>query len=68
NRTAAEIVNGKHAPQRYKELEIQAGIPRKFLKELTISRKILYCLLSAKSKHGDFKEYHEKFNHTTYTP
>ncbi len=49
------------APTRYRTLQItaQAKIPG----ELRIPRAILGHLLAARSAHGDFSDYHERFNH-----
>ena len=49
------------APARYKELGIQlaSGCPP----ELELTRATLHRLLAARSGHGDFAEYHERFEH-----
>jgi hypothetical protein len=49
------------APARYKELGIQlaSGCPP----ELELTRATLHRLLAARSRHGDFAEYHERFEH-----
>jgi len=49
------------APARYKDLGItaQGRLPT----ELCLQRAILGRLLAARSGHGDFYEYHERFNH-----
>lgn len=57
-----------HGPARYKDLDIQAGVPGKCPATLRIPRKALHHLLSARSGHGDFENYHERFNHTSYSP
>jgi hypothetical protein len=51
----------KEAPTRYKELGVQlaSGCPP----ELELPRPILHCLLAARSGHGDFADYHERFAH-----
>ncbi|EXU94515.1 reverse transcriptase domain protein [Metarhizium robertsii] len=51
----------EHMPEKYKELKLKAttGCP----KELSISRAALHHLLAARSSHGDFADYHERFNH-----
>ena len=53
------------APQRYQDLNIPwaFGTPR----ELHIKRRLLGLLLAARSGHGDFKQYHERFNHEEAT-
>lgn len=56
-----------NAPTRYKELGILVGAPGKCPAELRLSRKALHHLISARSRHGDFKKYHERFNHTSYS-
>src|SRR6185437_2064964 len=43
-------------------------IPIKPLKELTLPRWVLGRLIVARSKHRDFPEYHERFNHPRYEP
>ena len=52
---------GKEAPSRYKELNIRLanGCPP----ELQLPRPILHHLLAARSGHGDFADYHERFAH-----
>jgi len=49
------------APACYKELGIQlaSGCPP----ELELTRATLHRLLAARSGHGDFAEYHERFEH-----
>jgi hypothetical protein len=49
------------APARYKDLGItaQGRLPT----ELCLRRPVLGRLLAARSGHGDFYEYHERFNH-----
>ena len=49
------------APARYKELGIQlaSGYPP----ELELTRTTLHRLLAARSGHGDFADYHERFEH-----
>jgi ribonuclease HI len=51
----------RNAPTRYKELGIQAEarLPR----ELDLPRPILGRLLAARSGHGDFHDYHVRFEH-----
>lgn len=48
-------------PEAYQPLELKAalGCP----KELALPRAILHHLLAARTGHGDFAEYHERFNH-----
>jgi ribonuclease HI len=48
-------------PTRYRRLQVQVveGLP----KELHLPRKALGRLLAARSGHGDFAEYHERFDH-----
>lgn len=55
-----------HGPKSYHELGIQVGILGKCPKELTLARKALHCLISTRSGHGDFKEYHQRFKHARY--
>ncbi|ODM24321.1 hypothetical protein SI65_01971 [Aspergillus cristatus] len=47
-------------PKRYKDLGI--GIEKR-PPELLLPRAALGCLLAARSGHGDFAEYHERFEH-----
>ncbi|KAJ0135369.1 hypothetical protein HZ326_21592 [Fusarium oxysporum f. sp. albedinis] len=49
------------APEQYKRLNLKAttGCPP----ELTLLRAALHHLLTARSLHGDFAAYHERFNH-----
>ena len=53
----------KEAPARYKELGIRlaSGCPP----ELELARATLHRLLAARSGHGDFADYHERFEHGT---
>ncbi|KAJ3453540.1 hypothetical protein MRS44_017787 [Fusarium solani] len=50
------------SPEQYKRLNLKATIacPR----ELSLPRTVLHHLLAARSLHGDFAAYHERFNHT----
>lgn len=57
-----------HGPARYKDLDIQAGVPGKCPATLRLSRKALHHFLSARSGRGDFENYHERFNLTSYPP
>src|SRR4051795_11119876 len=52
----------KVAPQAYQDLEITTSPTRP--EELKLPRPILGRILAARSKHGDFADYHERFNHT----
>lgn len=49
------------APAQYKDLGLKAttGCPP----ELALSRPLLHHLLAARTRHGDFADYHERFNH-----
>lgn len=52
----------ENAPARYKELLI--GPNSKITKELSnLSRRSLAYILAARSGHGDFADYHRRFNH-----
>jgi ribonuclease HI len=51
----------KGAPQAYQDLGITTFSTRP--EELKLPRRILGRILAARSKHGDFAEYHERFNH-----
>ncbi|MGH7965947.1 MAG: ribonuclease H family protein [Candidatus Binatia bacterium] len=53
----------QNAPERYKELNL--GATADCPKELLMPRPILHHLLAARSHHGDFADYHERFNHDT---
>ncbi|KAJ3455314.1 hypothetical protein MRS44_013914 [Fusarium solani] len=50
------------SPEQYKRFNLKATIacPR----ELSLPRTVLHHLLAARSLHGDFAAYHERFNHT----
>lgn len=50
----------QNAPKRYKDLKIEL---RKRPPELSLPRAALGRLLAARSGHGDFADYHERFNH-----
>lgn len=49
------------APESYRPLDLEAttNCPP----ELTLPRATLHSLLAARSHHGDFAQYHERFNH-----
>ncbi|KJZ69979.1 hypothetical protein HIM_10624 [Hirsutella minnesotensis 3608] len=49
------------APDQYKTLDLTAttGCPP----ELALSRPLLHHLLAARTRHGDFADYHERFDH-----
>ena len=49
------------APESYKPLNLEAttSCPP----ELALPRATLHTLLAARSRHGDFADYHERFNH-----
>lgn len=49
------------APQHYRDLGIQTSPLNP--KELLLPRAILGRILAARSGHGDFADYHERFNH-----
>lgn len=49
------------APAQYRELQIEAR--SRLPKELSLPRRDLGRLLAARSGHGDFAEYHRRFNH-----
>ncbi|EED16356.1 conserved hypothetical protein [Talaromyces stipitatus ATCC 10500] len=51
----------KVAPQAYQDLEIITSPTRP--EELKLPRPILGRILAARSKHDDFADYHERFNH-----
>lgn len=55
-----------HSPSRYKSLEIGIDPMGKPPKELQIERKTLGLLIAARSGHGDFKSYHDRFSHENY--
>ena len=50
------------APQAYQDLAITTFPSRP--PELQLPRHILGRILAARTKHGDFADYHERFNHT----
>ena len=47
----------------YQGLQLKAELKK--LPELTLQRRQLGYLLAARSHHGDFADYHERFNHET---
>ncbi|OWT42283.1 Endonuclease/exonuclease/phosphatase [Pochonia chlamydosporia 170] len=49
------------APDKYKTLTLQ--FPRGCPQELSLPRTTLHHLLAARTHHGDFADYHERFNH-----
>jgi ribonuclease HI len=49
------------APRRYQDLHIPWSFNTP--KELSVTRRLLGALLAARTGHGDFKEYHERFKH-----
>jgi hypothetical protein len=53
-----------NAPKSYKALEI--NMPTGKPKELELPRWALGRLVSARSRHGDFVEYYERFQHERY--
>lgn len=55
----------KNAPQSYKELGISNFL--RFPLELNLPRHLIARIYAARSGHGDFAAYHERFNHTNAT-
>ncbi|XP_044717978.1 RNase H domain-containing protein [Hirsutella rhossiliensis] len=49
------------APVSYRPLDLEATTSCPL--ELTLSRATLHNLLAARSRHGDFSDYHERFDH-----
>jgi ribonuclease HI len=64
-RSAAEYWSEK-CPTQYKRLDLSFSTSR-IPMELTFPRPILGYLLAARSGHGDFRAYHERFNHEDAT-
>lgn len=54
----------KNASMKYRALGIEFSL--KPNPELSLPRWLLGHLLAARTGHGDFAEYHERFNHTDY--
>ncbi|KAK2752250.1 reverse transcriptase [Colletotrichum kahawae] len=52
----------QEATPRYTQLGLKATLSCP--PELALPRAILHYLLAARSGHGDFKQYHQRFNHT----
>ncbi|TKW60303.1 MAG: hypothetical protein DI628_08940 [Blastochloris viridis] len=50
------------SPEQYKRLNLKAAIACP--PELSLPRTVLHHLLAARSLHGDFATYHERFNHS----
>ncbi|KAJ6437552.1 Intermediate cleaving peptidase 55 [Purpureocillium lavendulum] len=61
SRDAFEAWWDASAPDQYKPLHLKptTGCPP----ELELPRPLLHHLLAARSRHGDFADYHERFNH-----
>ncbi|OAQ62538.1 endonuclease/reverse transcriptase [Purpureocillium lilacinum] len=61
SRDAFEACWDASAPDQYKPLHLKPaiGCPP----ELELPRPLLHHLLAARSRHGDFADYHERFNH-----
>lgn len=55
----------KHAPIRYKKLGITF---RHSPRELCLARNTLSKLIAARTGHGDFEQYHVRFNHFKFDP
>lgn len=51
----------KNMPKRYRGLGLMSDM--KPTKELTLPRRQLHWLLAARTGHGDFADYHRRFNH-----
>ncbi len=60
-KTSFELWWRDAAPERYKGFELRAT--NKCPPELKIPRPALHHLLAARTYHGDFADYHERFNH-----
>ncbi|KAI0992730.1 hypothetical protein K3495_g15455, partial [Podosphaera aphanis] len=60
-RTAIKDYWDQHIPQNYRDLLI--GFPEQCPGELSLPRPLLAHIYAARSGHGDFAPYHERFNH-----
>lgn len=56
----------KHAPTRYKTLGIKVVNDRRRPTELSLPRLTLGLLIASRTGHGDFKAYHERFQHLDF--
>lgn len=61
HRAAFELWWQVAAPERYKKLKLTATT--KCPPELRVPRHAVHHLLAARTQHGDFADYHERFNH-----
>ena len=61
SKNAAQAWWDASAPEKYKNLKLK--FPSRSPPELALPRTILHHLLAARSHHGDFAEYHERFHH-----
>lgn len=58
-----EAKSTSQAVKYYQELEIQPTTNIKVMPEMNLSRKVLGWLIAARSEHGHFADYHERFGH-----
>ena len=63
----AQAFHAEEAPRAYKTLGIPLHSKGSRKVELSLPRHALSRLLAARSGHGDFAAYHERFNHADYT-
>lgn len=57
----------RHCPETYRTLRIELQPPGQFPNELRLPRRALGLLLAARTGHGDFAEYHNRFHHENST-
>ena len=58
-----ETKGTSQAVKYYRELKIQPTTNVKVMPEMNLSRKVLGWLIAARSGHGHFADYHERFGH-----
>lgn len=62
-RTATRAAYTRDAPQAYQDLNIQPHTKDSRTREHRLPRGVLGRLLAARTGHGDFQAYHERFHH-----
>ncbi|KAJ6019734.1 hypothetical protein N7522_000442 [Penicillium canescens] len=62
-RTATRAAYTRDAPQAYRDLNIQPHTKSSRAREHRLPRGVLGRLLAARTGHGDFQVYHERFHH-----
>ncbi|CBF84167.1 hypothetical protein AN2711.2 [Aspergillus nidulans FGSC A4] len=65
-RTEAYTAYASKAPQAYKTLDIRPHTKESRTREHKLPRWVLGRLVAARTGHGDFTAYHQRFNHSDY--